>query len=131
VLASLLTRYTGKTARGTAAGLFNMSQFGGAFVGGALAGFLMQFGRSAPFAALAVLTGVWAIALSWLRDPEGITLSTIHVDGLDEAHWQALHSRLVSHPSILEAEWTAGGPVLVRHWHRLVSEEDVAALLRD
>ena len=31
VLASLVTRYTGKGARGTAAGLFNMSQFGGAF----------------------------------------------------------------------------------------------------
>jgi MFS family permease len=131
VLASLLTRYTGKTARGTAAGLFNMSQFGGAFVGGALAGFLMQFGRSAPFAALAVLTGLWAVALSWLRDPEGITLSTIHVPGLDEARWQALRGRLVSHPSILEADWTAGGPVLVRHWHRLVTEDDVAALLRD
>ncbi len=131
VLASLLTRYTGRGARGTAAGLFNMSQFGGAFVGGALAGFLMQYGRALPFAALAVLTGTWAIALTWLRNPEGIAVSTIDAPGLDETRWQALRPRLVAHPAILEADWTAGGPVRVRHWMTLVTEADLATLVRE
>src|SRR5262245_49352582 len=38
VLAALLTRHTTRTARGTAAGVFNLVQFLGVFVGGLLAG---------------------------------------------------------------------------------------------
>ncbi len=129
VLASLLTRFTGRTARGTAAGLFNMSQFGGAFLGGALAGLLMPLGRGVPFAALGVLTGIWCVALSWLRNPEDIAKSEVEAPGLDGARWQALRAVLVSHPAILEAEWS-GGPVVIRHWARLVSADDLAELVR-
>src|SRR5262249_25738802 len=48
LLASLLTRTTGRGARGTAAGLFNMAQFTGAFLGGAAAGLLMHYGVALP-----------------------------------------------------------------------------------
>jgi MFS family permease len=131
VLASLLTRYTGKGARGTAAGLFNMSQFGGAFVGGALAGFLMQYGRGIPLAALGVLTGIWAIALGLLRDPEGIAFSAIEAPGLDEVAWQVIRLRLVAHPAVLEADWSGGAQVTIRHWPRLVSLAELTELVRN
>jgi MFS family permease len=130
VLASLLTRFTGRTARGTAAGLFNMSQFGGAFFGGALAGLLMPLGRGVPFAALGVLTGLWAIALHWLRNPEDIAKSQIEAPGLDGETWVVLRAVLISHPAILEAEWPGGALVVIRHWARLVSVDDLAELVR-
>lgn len=130
VLASLLTRFTGRTARGTAAGLFNMSQFGGAFLGGALAGLLMPLGRGVPFAALGALTGLWAIALSWLRNPEDIANSQIEAPGLDGDSWKDLRARLVSHPAILEAEWSGGALVRIRHWARLLTTDDLVELVR-
>jgi MFS family permease len=64
LLASLVTHAVGPEARGTAAGVFNMVQFGGAFVGGALAGALKPVGGAAPCLAFAALTLAWtALAL--------------------------------------------------------------------
>ena len=128
-LASLVTRFTGRTARGTAAGLFNMSQFGGAFVGGALAGFLMKYGRGWAFLAMGTLTLAWAFALRWLRSPEDIADCAIDVPDLDVSSWAALRERLVSHPAILEAEWS-GTIVTIRHWARIVSRDDLSELVR-
>jgi MFS family permease len=128
-LASLVTRFTGRTARGTAAGLFNMSQFGGAFIGGALAGFLMPYGRGVAFGALGLLTLGWALSLASLRNPEDIANASIEAPGLDPATWVIVRERLVSHPAILEAEWT-GVVIVVRHWTRLVSAEDLHELVR-
>ena len=128
-LASLLTRFTGRTARGTAAGLFNMAQFGGAFLGGALAGFLMKYGRGWAFAALGLMTLAWAFTLAWLRKPEEIEDCAIDAPDLDGASWAVLRERLVSHPAILEAEWSGGRIVTIRHWTRLVSRDDLSELV--
>jgi hypothetical protein len=130
VLASLVTRFTGRTSRGTAAGVFNMAQFGGAFLGGALAGLVLPLGRWAPFALLAVFTGAWAVALSWLRSPEELETSNVPVPDLDDASWIELRRQLVAHPAILEAEWVAGFPVTIRHWRRLVTREELAQMVR-
>jgi MFS family permease len=128
-LASLVTRFTGRTARGTAAGLFNMSQFGGAFLGGALAGFLLNYGRGYAFVALGALTLTWAFTLRWLRNPEDIEDYSIDVPDLDGARWIVLREVLVSHPAILEAEMS-GTIVTIRCWGRLVSRDDLAELVR-
>ncbi len=61
LLASLVTHVAGAKGRGTAAGVFNMVQFGGAFVGGALAGALTPAGAAAPCLAFAVLTLGWTL----------------------------------------------------------------------
>jgi MFS family permease len=127
-LASLVTRFTGRTARGTAAGLFNMSQFGGAFLGGALAGFLMKYGRGYAFLALGLFTLGWAFTLAWMRNPEDIADSAIDAPELDGTTWAALRERLVAHPAILEAEWS-GRIVTIRHWARLVSRDDLSELV--
>lgn len=67
VLAALLTRHTQRASRGTAAGVFNLAQFLGAFLGGVLAGRLMTVGTWAPFVAMAVLFGAWLALLGRLR----------------------------------------------------------------
>ena len=128
-LASLVTRFTGRTARGTAAGLFNMSQFGGAFIGGALAGLMLPYGRGVAFAVLGGVTLVWAFALAWLRNPEDIGDCAIDAPDLDGESWKALREKLVSHPAVLEAEWN-GALIVIRHWTRLVSQDDLSELVR-
>ena len=129
LLAALLTRYTGRGARGTAAGVFNMVQFSGAFLGGALAGALLPVGRGAPLLALAAGVLAFAFALKGLRDPTELVDSDLPAEGLTEEAWTAVHRRLVAHGAVLEADWTAGSPVRVRHWPDRVSVSELAALV--
>jgi MFS family permease len=67
LLASLVTHHAGPNARGTAAGLFNMVQFGGAFLGGALAGALTPIGGPVPCLAFALLTRGWSVMIARAR----------------------------------------------------------------
>jgi MFS family permease len=129
LLAALLTRYTGRGARGTAAGLFNMIQFTGAFLGGSLSGLLLPLGRGAPLLALAAVIAGWGFTLRELRDPEDLIDSDLAVDGLTEEAWAAVHRRLVSHGAVLEADWSAGAPVRVRHWPDRVTLGELEALI--
>jgi len=129
LLAALLTLYTGRGARGTAAGVFNMVQFSGAFIGGAVSGLLLPLGRGAPLIALAVAIAAWAISLRLLRDPATLVETMLEAPGLDEATWGAVHRALVSRPAVLEADWTAGAPVRVRHWPDGVRREELAAVI--
>jgi MFS family permease len=129
LLASLLTRYTGRGARGTAAGLFNMTQFTGAFLGGSLAGLLLPLGRGAPLLALATGVVGWGFALRSLRDPGDLVDSTLPAEGLTEELWAAVHRRLVAHGAVLEADWTAGEPVRVRHWPDRVTIPELESLV--
>ncbi len=69
VLAALVTRHADRASRGTAAGVFNLTQFLGVFCGGLLAGRLLSVGRWAPFAAMALLLVCWLATLRWLRAP--------------------------------------------------------------
>jgi MFS family permease len=69
VLAALVTRYADRASRGTAAGVFNLTQFLGVFCGGLLAGRLLSVGRWAPFVAMAALVLGWLATLRWLAAP--------------------------------------------------------------
>jgi predicted MFS family arabinose efflux permease len=65
-LTTLLTRYTTRETRGTAAGVFNMSGFLGAFCGGALGGLLLE-AHDALFLALAGIAPLWLVAAVRMR----------------------------------------------------------------
>ena len=69
VLPSLVTRFAPEELRGTAVGVFNMSQFLGAFCGGALGGFFLGHGRFGLYWALLALCIPWAWAASRLEAP--------------------------------------------------------------
>jgi MFS family permease len=129
VLASLLTRYTGRGARGTAAGVFNMVQFSGAFLGGTLGGWLLHFGRIWPVLAMAALAAGWMLSVRRLADPDGLANSEIVPPALDEPAWVRVHRALIAHAGVLEADWQPGGPVRVRHWPRRVTPEELVALV--
>lgn len=65
-LTTLLTRYTTRTTRGTAAGVFNMSGFLGAFVGGGMGGLLLER-HEELFLVLAAVSLVWLLAALRMR----------------------------------------------------------------
>ena len=65
-LTTLLTHYTTRETRGTAAGVFNMSGFLGAFVGGALGGLLLEE-HEVLFMVLAAVSVLWLTAALRLR----------------------------------------------------------------
>jgi hypothetical protein len=129
LLASLLTRTTGRGARGTAAGLFNMAQFAGAFTGGALAGLLLPLGTAVPFLTFAGLLFLWGVSLIWLRDPGGLVVSAIAAPALTPATWTEVRQILIAHPAILEADWDDGAAVRVRHWEKLVSTAQLSDMI--
>lgn len=131
LLAALLTRYTGRGARGTAAGVFNMIQFLGAFLGGALSGLLLPTGRGAPLLLLGAAIAAWALTLPLLRDPSSLVDTELDAPGLDETTWPAVHGALVGHAAVLEADWHAGGPVRVRHWPDAATRESLSAVVAD
>jgi MFS family permease len=116
VLASLLTRFTGKGARGTAAGVFNMVQFSGAFLGGALAGLVLPLGHGAPLLLAAAFVLAWWCAIGIMRDPDDVMATVLHVPRLDADNWPRVRRALLAHPAVLEAEWTGGDSPTVRHW---------------
>jgi MFS family permease len=69
MLPALLTRCSDKHSRGTAAGVFNMSQFSGAFFGGLLSGLFLERNLGALYWILAGTGVVWFIAAQGLRGP--------------------------------------------------------------
>jgi len=69
MLPALLTRCSDTHSRGTAAGVFNMSQFSGAFLGGLLAGLFLERNLQALYLILAGTGMVWFIAARRLREP--------------------------------------------------------------
>lgn len=72
-LTALLTRYTTRESRGTAAGVFNMSGFFGAFVGGAMGGLLLG-SHGDLFLALVGVALLWLIAALRIRQVEVMRL---------------------------------------------------------
>ncbi len=74
ILPSLVTRIAGESERGTAMGLFNMSQYLGAFAGSIFGGFFLQTTEASTsphatpwlFGALIVLVMAWSLFLKGL-----------------------------------------------------------------
>jgi MFS family permease len=55
--------------RGTAMGIFTMSQFLGTFTGGLLGGAYLKSDRTPLFLGLAIATGLWMLSLSAVKEP--------------------------------------------------------------
>jgi hypothetical protein len=41
----------------------------------------------------------------------------------------AVRRVLIAHPAILEADWEAGAPVRIRHWERLLTPDELSAMI--
>lgn len=70
IMPSLMSRYAKPHVKGTASGVFNTSQFLGAFVGGAVGGFLLKYGFDMVFLFTGALTFVWLLMIFTMKMPE-------------------------------------------------------------
>ncbi len=77
IMPSLMSKYAPKHLKGTASGVFNTSQFFGAFVGGALGGFILQhFGNEMVFIILGIITLIWLFIVFSMEMPKTSTKKT-------------------------------------------------------
>jgi len=72
IMPSLMSRYAKPHVKGTASGVFNTAQFLGAFVGGAVGGYLLQFGHKQVFIFLGIITIIWLITVLTMEMPESV-----------------------------------------------------------
>ncbi len=70
IMPSLMSKYAPKHLKGTASGVFNTSQFLGAFVGGISAGYLLKYGEYAVFLFVGIITFIWLLTVLSMKMPE-------------------------------------------------------------
>jgi len=69
LMPSIMTRFVRTRTRGTSSGVFSMSQFLGAFAGGALGGALVSVSNQAFFLAMLIISVIWFFVAMGLTDP--------------------------------------------------------------
>ncbi len=104
LLPSLVSRLAPAASRGSAMGIYSSSQFFGAFLGGAGAGWLYgSVGAIGVFQAMALLCLCWAILL-WGFNPPG---------------------KKATHRQRLSAEQLGNPEAVLNHWRELVGVDEV------
>jgi len=101
---ALVSRLAPAGQKGSAMGVFSSSQFFGAFLGGILGGYVAQvMSAQAVFAAAALVGLIWLI-LAWkMQVPPKSKIISLMTELSSEQQAQALASRLVALPGVLEA----------------------------
>jgi MFS family permease len=102
---ALLTRLCQQTNRGTAAGIFNMSQFTGAFVGGIISGLLLETNVEALFWILAATGTAWWLSALRLEDPQHLTVLELHFSTPTREQKRMVVRRLLSVRGVEDVAW--------------------------
>jgi MFS family permease len=113
LLPSLLTRVCQQANRGTAAGVFNMSQFSGAFVGGVISGMFLERDVEALFWILAGTGALWLLSVVRLQDPEHLTVLHLRMNGITREEQRALVRRLLKIRGVEDVAWERNHRTLV------------------
>ena len=74
LMPSIMTRFVRTKTRGTSSGVFNMSQFLGAFVGGSAGGYLVSISDKVLFGGLLILSVIWFLVSLGLTDPNHLQI---------------------------------------------------------
>jgi MFS family permease len=121
---ALLTRRCQQANRGTAAGIFNMSQFSGAFVGGLVSGLFLERNVEALFWILTATSALWVVLAMRLEDPEHLSVLRLIADGSNREIRRELARRLLRIRGVEDVAWEAGRRrVLVRYAPNRVETE--------
>ncbi len=113
---ALLTRRCQQANRGTAAGIFNMSQFSGAFVGGLVSGFFLERNVEALFWILTATSVIWVLLATRLEDPEHLSVLRLVADGATPEIRRELVRRLLRIRGVEDVAWESiRGRLLVRY----------------
>lgn len=103
-LPSLISRMAPAESKGTAMGFYSTSQFLGAFLGGAVGGWVQgRFGVDEVFLLGAVAASVWLLVASSMQGPRYLSSRLLPVGALDRTQAEALAARLRTIPGVVEA----------------------------
>jgi len=112
LLPALLTRHSQQASRGTAVGIFNMSQFSGAFVGGLIAGTFLERDVEALYWILAAMSFLWFLAATRLEDPKHLATTDIPT-GASDPETRRRRVRVLLHmKGVEDVAWDAGSGTL-------------------
>ncbi|BCX82685.1 hypothetical protein MIT9_P2271 [Methylomarinovum caldicuralii] len=104
LLPSLISKTAPVDLKGTAMGVYSSSQFFGAFLGGALGGWVHEhYGLAAVFAACAALAGLWGLVALGMKPPRPVSSLLLHVEVSDRRQAQQLAHKLRKLPGVVEA----------------------------
>ncbi len=104
-LPSLVSKYAPAGAKGTAVGVFNTSQFFGAFIGGVLGGFLydpLVHNYADVFFTVAGMLGVWWLIAAFMPEPPYLATLTLKVSAKDEQDARRIEQALLAFDGVAE-----------------------------
>lgn len=127
-LPSLISKVAPTASKGTAMGFYSSSQFFGAFVGGALGGWLHQhFGVTGVFLFCALGALAWLIIASSMKSPRYLTTKLVGVGDVDEREAQHLVRRFTEVRGVAEVVVIAEEGVAYLKVDRHALDEDALA----
>ncbi len=104
-LPSLVSKYAPAGAKGTAIGVFNTSQFFGAFVGGVLGGFLydpIAQNFATVFIVIASMLSFWWLIALFMPEPPYVATITLYVNANDEEAELHIAAQLLDLEGVIE-----------------------------
>lgn len=126
-LPSLVSRFAPLSLRGTALGVFNMSQYMGAFCGGAVGGLFLGRHPFWLYPFLILLCIPWAWAASRLDNPRHLRDARFDTKPGSPHH----AAELRRHPGVYDAHWLSDGRLELRYSALHHDESTLRALLKD
>ena len=103
-LPSLIAKFAPAGIKGTALGVYSTSQFSGAFLGGAIAGWLYgAVGLSSVFVFGALSAMLWLLLALSMKNPSYLSSYLLNIGMISENEAQQLASRLTQVPGVAEA----------------------------
>ena len=125
---ALLTRLCQQTNRGTAAGIFNMSQFSGAFVGGLISGLFLERNLEALYWILAACGFLWLVSAFRLEDPASLRVLELTIGDAEPERRKRLVSGLLKVGGVEDVAWEkAEGRILIRYAAERIAEPHLRA----
>ncbi len=104
LLPSMISRMAPLSGKGTALGVYSTSQFAGAFLGGPVAGLIMQYrGMDGIYLIGAVMAVLWAVLLLGLKNPPTLTAYTLTMPDVAKEAFPSLIDEIKAIEGVSEA----------------------------
>jgi len=104
LLPSMISRIAPLSGKGTALGVYSTSQFAGAFLGGPIAGLIMQYkGMDGVYLVGAFMAILWAILLLGLKNPPALTSYTLTMPDVAKDAFPSLIDEIKAIEGVSEA----------------------------
>jgi len=104
LLPSMISRIAPLSGKGTALGVYSTSQFAGAFLGGPVAGLIMQYkGMDGIYLVGAFMAILWALLLLGLKNPPALTAYTLTMPDVAEDAFPSLIDEIKAIEGVSEA----------------------------